>query len=479
MQKDDIHSVSTFRGVVPKVLKNISIVQILDEIRTGSFKDKVEQCRKLLDENNEEEYQKQKKKLPGFTPSGSFNGKRQSEALQKYSKLIILDIDKLSKDEALRIRDSAGKLDYTYAAFISPSARGVKIIVAVSNASEQHTDSYNKLKDWYNEQLTVKIDLSGKDINRLCFYSYDPDLYFNPNSKIFDHNLQLPIYTPSTFGQNVTNKLNGSSMNNDDRFLQAIQFSENIRKFENGNRNNFILLLAGNLNRLGVPLRESLQMIISRYASSDFKEQEIEATVKSAYRKQKEHGLFSELNSRLSTKKSAKEVIEVEINSLLKQLNIKHNDINENVFLEILLNSLTEFDDYASLYKFCAEGMAELISVFDDLTNKKIIEEILTKEESEKEYWLEHESTDIKEVVSYCLKKDLSQEEEEVHRLKICIFKISSYDKLLSKRILDSRFAHFSIFEARLTELAKYHDAKQYWIKEFIHITEHLLIPKL
>jgi predicted P-loop ATPase len=51
---------------------------------------------------------------------------------------------------------------------------------------------FNQVKSFYEEQLrnkdqdsTVQIDPSGKDITRLCFVSWDEMLYLNPSSEIF------------------------------------------------------------------------------------------------------------------------------------------------------------------------------------------------------------------------------------------------------------------------------------------------------
>jgi hypothetical protein len=69
-------------------------------------------------------------------------------------------------------------------------------------------------------------------------------------------------------------------------------------KYENGSRNNHIYQLACNCNRHGIPLEESLQMIIQSY---DLGSEEITRTVRSAYKNKHEFNtkqLFNYLNSK-------------------------------------------------------------------------------------------------------------------------------------------------------------------------------------
>lgn len=37
----------------------------------------------------------------------------------------------------------------------------------------------------YTELCQIEIDTSGQDVARTCLFSYDPEIYFNPNADAF------------------------------------------------------------------------------------------------------------------------------------------------------------------------------------------------------------------------------------------------------------------------------------------------------
>ena len=168
-----------------KVLDNKDVEAIVELICNGHFKAKIEELQNLLSENKEKEYKKKKKSLAAFTPSGRFSGGRKIKYLQEYSKLIILDIDKLDESELESTKQKAIECKYTNICFVSPSGKGLKILVKVSSSASKHKQAFKIAKNHYEDLLKIEIDPSGKDITRLCFFSYDKDLFLNENSKTF------------------------------------------------------------------------------------------------------------------------------------------------------------------------------------------------------------------------------------------------------------------------------------------------------
>jgi len=160
------------------VAGNKDIETIAEVIRNGQFRDEIVSLRKLLLSGNQKEYSQKKKSLLAFTPSGLYEGGRKPENLLEYSKLIILDIDKVGRRIG-EIRQKAIKCKYTYCCFNSPSGNGIKIIVKTDSSMAKHKDAFLKVQHFYEKLLNVKIDPSGKDISRLCFFSYDENIYLN------------------------------------------------------------------------------------------------------------------------------------------------------------------------------------------------------------------------------------------------------------------------------------------------------------
>jgi len=176
--------VSLFRNF-NRVRENLELGVILDQIRGGTYKAKVLVLRELVAQGKLDEYNDQKRSLPGFTPSGLFEGGRKLQHLKEYSGVIVLDLDDLSPDALETIRSRVEELKFTYACFVSPGGQGLKILVRVFSRPVLHKQAFNQVKDLYERELNVLIDPSGKDVTRLCFVSWDEMLYLNPSSAIF------------------------------------------------------------------------------------------------------------------------------------------------------------------------------------------------------------------------------------------------------------------------------------------------------
>jgi len=183
--------VSVFKNF-NQVEANLDISVILEQIRSGKYKARIQALRELLRQGKTDEYSSAKRSLPAFTPSGLFEGGRKLEFFKEYSGLIILDIDKLSLENLIATRTRVEEIPNTYACFISPSGNGLKILVKVFSRPVYHKVVFNQVNAFYEEQLrtndqygTVEIDPSGKDITRLCFVSWDEMLYLNPSAAIF------------------------------------------------------------------------------------------------------------------------------------------------------------------------------------------------------------------------------------------------------------------------------------------------------
>lgn len=279
-----------------EVVQNQNIVEVLSDIQTGKYKNIITYLRKSLAESKMEAYERAKKSLPAFTPSASFKGGRKLEFITQYTQIVVLDIDKLSKEQLTNAKALATQSPYTLAAFISPSGNGLKILVKINSDQSNHKEAFLALQKFYEELLALPIDKSGKDVTRLCFVSYDTDLYLNENASIFQvisiEDLRPYIGQNSeTINENKTIASNGKSENQSfDDYLpvyeHCVRFTEKKESYINGNRNNFVHLLACNLNRKGVPLPAAMGYILSDY---NYDAQEVMATVNSAYKNVSEH----------------------------------------------------------------------------------------------------------------------------------------------------------------------------------------------
>ncbi len=271
-----------------KPVEDLAFENIIKDIKSEKHLNKVRFYRDVLAQGQKERAEEVKKRLPAFTPSATFKDGRKQDFVQQHSGLIHLDFDKLTDQQLLYATVKIEKDAFTHAFFRSPSNNGIKVFIKVNATAETHEQIYNQIKSHYEGLLTFKADEKCKDITRLCFISYDPEAYFNQESAVFQSSIsETPIKTSNqTTIVNPNNKAETpikTDNNNEEayqKFLNCIDFTNHKSSYGDGNRNNYIYLLANNCNRQGLSF-ELVHTFIQQHF--DLKANEIQATVKSAY----------------------------------------------------------------------------------------------------------------------------------------------------------------------------------------------------
>ncbi|MGZ9675647.1 VapE domain-containing protein [Flavobacterium sp. GNP001] len=284
-----------------EVVEHKTIPTILEEIKTGKYKPGIIYLRKSLAEKKEEAYNKAKKSLPAFTPSGKFVGGRKLEFLTEYSKFIILDIDKLSTNDLQKSKSIAAQSEFTYACFISPSGNGLKILVKIETPKTEHKETFLKVQAHYENILKLEIDKSGKDLTRLCFYSWDENLYRNENASTF-HTELVSVSAQTVIPSVVEGTQQPTTNNSDAIYNHCVNFTEKKVQFVNGSRNVFVHQLACNLNRKGIALQQALGYILTDFG---YDEKEVTQAVNSAYGNIHEFGKNEKFEQPNKPKKAA------------------------------------------------------------------------------------------------------------------------------------------------------------------------------
>ena len=246
---------------------NYDLAIVLKAIKEGRLEHQITQLR---NSTSEEEKRRIKNSLPAFTPSVVLNNGRKFTDGDSYNGLIHLDYDKL--DDVARAKEKIKSLDYTYTSFLSPSGDGIKVFVRVNSQMEQHKDAFNILRNYYDKAVGRESDKSIKDLTRLCFFSFDPGLYLNEESEIFDYKTISMTRTPEELWEYTSRK----------------------ETFTVGNRNNFIHFFACNANREGLNM-EDVKSYCSSMTDSTLPFHEIERTIRSAY--ENNTSQFGELQS--------------------------------------------------------------------------------------------------------------------------------------------------------------------------------------
>ena len=153
---------------------------ITQRIKDGSSKDLVKKIRSTKDKDQRN---KLKQNLPAICFTGKFT-KRNDNSLTEHSGLICLDFDGyVSNKDMLQEKEQLTKNKYIYSVFISPSGKGLKALVKIPPSPEHHTSYFKSLEKYFN---SPNFDSTSKNLSRVCYESYDPLIYINETSSVWD-----------------------------------------------------------------------------------------------------------------------------------------------------------------------------------------------------------------------------------------------------------------------------------------------------
>ena len=189
----------------------------------------------------------QKKTLPAVLFSGTFS-KRLNSALEQHSGLVVLDFDKLGA-HSMEVRQRLQNEPYTVLLFTSPSGDGLKCVFRIPNLAATHADSCRAIRKHFQDEPAYD---HFQDVARICFMSYDPEAYYNPEAEVFEELIEAPKpqvievhQVVSDYDQVYTN-------------LKTWLTTKRGEHYTDGNKHKFLVQLASACNRFGIPEHETL-----------------------------------------------------------------------------------------------------------------------------------------------------------------------------------------------------------------------------
>jgi hypothetical protein len=266
---------SLFENIKQPSTKTCTELQVVKWLKDPRIKERIDPIRKLYEDGKNKEADRLKEQLPAITPSGTFLGSHSDDKLDIPTNIVCLDFDDLPKDKVEELREKAALIPYTFMCFISPSGLGIKIWIKINCGVNYHKEAYVQVAKYYEEVFGVSVDKKACNIGRLMFLSYDPHVYYYPDSDVF------AVVTPISGEAKVVSIQNRDETYYTDLYNKAYAFTSKKERYEPQNKNNFIFLLACNCNRMGLPKEE----LFIRLHWCDKDPSEIKSTVNSAYKK--------------------------------------------------------------------------------------------------------------------------------------------------------------------------------------------------
>lgn len=254
-----------FKNIFSKEPHFINIEKALERIKSGASKSLVLDIRLALDK---EKANKLKLNLPSICFSGKFGPDRKDEQLVEHSGFVVLDFDDISD-----LRDKQTEIiqkDFVYACWVSPSGNGLKALIKIADG-KKHREHFQSLQEVFPE-----IDRSGINVSRVCYESFDPDIYINEKALVFTKAKKVEKIVV-----NETETLDDS-----ENFRRILKWLTNKNDaFVTGERNTYIFKLASACCRFGIGEDAALSLISAEYlVSNDFTMSEMRSAVKSGYR---------------------------------------------------------------------------------------------------------------------------------------------------------------------------------------------------
>lgn len=374
--------------------REVSVV--LQRIKDGASKELVKGIRQEKDKSARNEL---KKMLPAICFSGIFT-KRNDNSLTEHSGLICLDFDGYEKKkDLLADKEKLSKSEFVYSVFISPSGNGLKALIKIPQDVDNHVNYFNSLENHFNSPY---FDKTCKNLSRVCYESFDPMIYINEDSEVWDTIEDVEYKEVSVIRDAPT-----IPITDENKIVEIlVKWWEKKYPMSEGQRNQNAFILAMAFNDYGV--NKSLSSyVLNGYANDSFTLAEITRTIDSAYANTQNFGTkYYEDDEQVNNIKAKlrRGATKKEIRNQLEESNID-SDVIESVLTRVTEeNALKQFwtkNDKGTIrivhilfkhfledngfYKYCPEGSKNY--VFVRVTNNLIDH---TSEKEIKDFILGH-----------------------------------------------------------------------------------------
>ena len=159
---------------------------------------------------------------------------------------ICLDFDGYQKQkDMLQDKEMFINNKFVLSVFVSPSGNGLKVLIKIPSDADNHIKYFTSLKTEFD---STYFDTTSKNISRVCYESYDPLLYYNPNSLVWDTVEEEEHQERSSYKDKATIKIT------DENKIVDILVKWHSKKYPmtEGQRNHNVYILAMALNDFGI-----------------------------------------------------------------------------------------------------------------------------------------------------------------------------------------------------------------------------------
>lgn len=373
----DIRSTST------PFYRHIDVV--IDRIKTGSSRELIEAIQLEPDKSTRNEM---KKSLPAICFSGVFT-KRQDNSIVEHSGLICLDFDGYTTKKQMMEEKKAIAADgYVFSVFVSPSGDGLKVLVKIPQDIDNHVKYFNALQRHFD---SPHFDTTSKNISRVCYESYDKNIYVNYDSEVWSE-----MYEEEYVEVKKSTDAPTIPITNENKIVDILlKWWTAKYGMVDGERNQNVYILAAAFNDYGVN-KSLAEYIIGQFEQPDFPMSEIRTTINSAYshtakfgtKYYEDTGRVSQLKKKIKDGASPKQIKsemtdipEEVIDAVIEKIDSQTKRFwtkNDKGAVSIVHNLFKEFLEDNGFYKFYPENSKtfNLVKVTNNLIDNTSEDEI-------------------------------------------------------------------------------------------------------
>ena len=272
------------------------------------------------------------------------------------------------------------------------------MLVKIPADAENHTHYFNSLEKYFNSEY---FDKTSKNISRVCYESYDPLIYVNDNSSLWDV-IEEPEYTEV----NRTRDVATIPITDENKIVEIlVKWWQKKYPMMEGQRNQNAYILAMAFNDFGIN-KSLASYVINQFADDEFTLREIALTIDSAYKHTANFGTkyyededrVNQIKAKLLRGVSKKEIrfqlqdshldsdtIDAVLNKVEEE-NAKQTfwEKNDRGVLKLIHIQFKQFLEDNGFYKYCPEGGKNYIFVkvtnnlIDHTSEKEIKDFVLT-----------------------------------------------------------------------------------------------------
>ena len=322
--------ITAYRGF-SAVSGETNLTTVITNIRNGAYFHTVQKVEQHLRLGDLAKANAVKKQLPFFTLTGNYSSLRQAHSLLRYNPVITIDVDGLADDRVDAVRRLLEADADVVACFLTPKRHGFKIflylrteyarrlrkttfsvpVITYAELENHHALMYESARLYVERLIGLPVDVSGKDISRGFFASFDAQAYLNTSllaeieevttrvavpekaAKAGERRKKTAAAEPAAKSPADGGTQERKAQEGDEpslppdiapwhlmEYKKALNTTRRTENFRKGNRDNFLFILGNRCFRKDIP-----QEVAAALARRDFRQDglDVDAAIGNAY----------------------------------------------------------------------------------------------------------------------------------------------------------------------------------------------------